>query len=138
MRLRTLLAPVILRWGIRGAICTSMLACMIVSSNGAIVERIDTRAAETGGSVTVSSPVKAHLVDGSTVLFREGVTVSKTAVVSRGKPGERFDVRLNPTGSVQTVALDSVVGMENFISRTNAGTSTILTLLATTGVILGT
>jgi hypothetical protein len=137
MRLRTLVGPVIVRWGVGGAIAGSMVACVIVASNGATAERVDTRAAESGGSVTVSSPVKAHLVDGSTVLFREGVTVSRTTVASRGKPGARFDVRLNPSGQVQTVALDSVVGMENFISRTNAGTSTILTVLATTGVVLG-
>lgn len=137
MRLSRLLGPVVLRWGVGGAISTSLVACVIISSSGARVERVDARAAESGEPVTVTSPVKAHLVDGSTVLFREGVTVSRTTVAARGKPGVRFDVRLNPGGPVTTIALDSVVGMENFISRTNTGASAILTLLANTGLVLG-
>ena len=137
MRLRTLFAPTLLRWGISGAICASTAACGIIVRNGVDVERIEKRAAE-AGPVIVSSPVKAHLVDGSTVLFRDGVVVSTTSVTARGKPGDRFDVRLNRTAVVHIVPLDSIVGMENFISRTNAGTSTVLTLLASAGVVIGT
>ena len=139
MRVRTLLGPIVVRWGITGAICTSMLACIIVSRGGVSVARIDKGAAQsTGDVVIVNSPVKAHLVDGSTVLFRDGVVISKTSVTSRGKLGDRFDVRLNPIDAVQTVPLDSIVGMENFISRTNAGTSSILTVLASAGAVIGT
>src|SRR4051812_46284470 len=97
MRLRDLVGPTLIRWGASGAICASMMACLIIAKSGVGVESIDKGAAQlTAADVVVSSPVKAHLVDGSTVLFRDGVIVSKTSVRSRGKPGDRFDVRLNP------------------------------------------
>lgn len=138
MRVRKLLGPTLVRWGIGGAICTSMVACVVISRSGVAVERMDKDVAQiTDRDVVVRSPVKAHLVDGSTILFRDGVVVSKTSVRSRGKPGDRFDVQLSPIPAVQTILLDSIVGMENFISRTNAGTSTILTVLATTGAVIG-
>jgi hypothetical protein len=138
MLVRKLLGPTLVRWGIGGAICTSMVACLVISRGGVAVERMDKDAAQlTDRDVVVRSPVKAHLVDGSTVLFRDGVVVSKTSVRTRGKPGERFDVRLSPIPAVQTILLDSIVGMENFISRTNIGTSTVLTVLATTGMVIG-
>jgi len=138
MRLRYLVGPTLVRWGISGVVCTSMMACLIIAKSGVGVESIDKGAAQmTAADVVVSSPVKAHLVDGSTVLFRDGVIVSKTSVRSRGKPGERFDVGLNRAPTVQIVPLDSIVGMENFISRTNTGMSTLLTVLANTGVVIG-
>jgi hypothetical protein len=136
MRLRTLFVPTLVRFGITGTICTAMMACLIVAKNGVTVDPINKNA---GAStpVVVTSPVKAHLVDGSTVLFRDGVIVSKTSVASRARPGDRFDVRLYPVAGVQTISLDSVVGMENFISRTNAGVSTMLTVLANAGLVVG-
>jgi hypothetical protein len=138
MRLRDLVGPTLVRWGVSGAICASMMACLIIAKSGVGVESIDKGAAQlTAADVVVSSPVKAHLVDGSTILFRDGVIVSKTSVRSRGKPGDRFDVRLNRAPTVQSVPLDSIVGMENFISRTNTGMSTLLTVLANTGVVIG-
>lgn len=59
----------------------------------------------------VRSSVKAHLTDGSTVLFPDGVTIEEARVAGAG---ERYDIRLSPVGSVSGVARDSVVAMERF------------------------
>ncbi|MYH48411.1 MAG: hypothetical protein F4151_02490 [Gammaproteobacteria bacterium] len=59
----------------------------------------------------IPSSVKAHLADGSTVLFPEGVTIEEARVTGNG---DRYDIRLSPVGSVSEIARDSVVALERF------------------------
>ena len=59
----------------------------------------------------IRSSVKAHLADGSTVLFPDGITIEDARVAGAG---ERYDIRLSPVGSVSGVARDSVIAMERF------------------------
>ena len=59
----------------------------------------------------IRSSVKAHLADGSTVLFPDGVTIEQARVTGSGN---RYDIRLSPVGSVSGVARDSVIAMERF------------------------
>lgn len=59
----------------------------------------------------IRSSVKAHLADGSTVLFPDGVTIEPEQVTG---DGDRYDIRLIPVGSVSGVARDSVVAIESF------------------------
>ena len=72
------------------------------------------------GPRVVRSPVKAHLLDGSTMLFSDGVTVGRDRVTGGGT---RYDIRLNPVGAVSGIALDSVLAMESFRTQTDAGRS---------------
>ena len=137
MRLRTLLAPTLIRGAIAGLLSASLVACLVVSRGNVDVEPVSTHVAQAGGRTVVESPVRAHLLDGSTVLFRDGVVVANGAVSTRDKPGERFDLYLVRTSAVTMVPLDSVVGMENFISRTNTGSSIVLSLLANAGIVVG-
>ena len=62
----------------------------------------------------VRSSVKAHLADGSTVLFPDGVTIEQERVTG---DGDRYDIRLVPVGHVSGVARDSVVAIESFDTR---------------------
>ena len=66
----------------------------------------------------VRSPVKAHLMDGSTILFSDGVTLDDSLVTGAGM---RYDIQLNPVGAVPGVALDSVVAMESFRTEQDLG-----------------
>jgi hypothetical protein len=59
----------------------------------------------------IRSSVKAHLADGSTVLFPDGVTIEQEQVTG---DGDRYDIRLSPVGAVSGVARDSVVAIEGF------------------------
>lgn len=68
------------------------------------------------GPRVVQSPVKAHLVDGSTIVFSDGVTIDNSLVAG---DGARYDIRLNPVGAVPGVALDSVLAMESFRTETD-------------------
>jgi len=86
--------------------------------------------------VSVTTPVKAHLVDGSTVVFLAGVTVDSAQV--RGA-GNRYSLTLRDSAAVTGIPLDSIVGMEAFDQRTNAGSSFMISVLATgvTGLGVG-
>src|SRR6266705_4600223 len=85
-------------------------------------------------SVAVTSPVKAHLADGSTVVFPMGVRFVSDTIWGLGM---RYDLTLRDSAPVQALALDSVVGMEAFRTHVDGATSTIVSLVATGGVILG-
>jgi len=81
----------------------------------------------------VANPVKAHLEDGSTVVYTDGVTVEGNAL--RG-PGDRYNVTLTDAERVFLVPLDDVVAMETY--RTDVGTieSVVVTTLATAGTVV--
>ena len=70
----------------------------------------------------VRSPVKAHLADGSTIVFAEGATISNSLVTGAGA---RYDIRLDPVDTVFGVALDSVLAMESFRTETDVGRSVL-------------
>lgn len=65
----------------------------------------------------IRSSVKAHLADGSTVLFPDGIAIEQERVTG---DGERYDIRLIPVGSVSGVARDSVIAIESFDTRIDA------------------
>ncbi len=79
-------------------------------------------------SLAIQTPVKAHLRDGSTVLYRRGVLLARDTL--RG-PGVRYGLRLSDSTAVSVVALDSVVAMESFRRATNGAPTAIVSTLAT-------
>src|SRR5881398_443832 len=79
-------------------------------------------------SLAIQTPVKAHLRNGSTVLYRTGVLLARDTL--RG-PGVRYGLRLSDSTAVSVVALDSVVAMESFRRATNGAPTAIVSTLAT-------
>ena len=86
--------------------------------------------AGTIGTVTIATPVKAHLVDGSTVLFRKGASIGHAAVEGRG---ERFPLIQTAAGSssVSIVPFDSIVGLETFEGKQLVAQSVVVSAAAT-------
>jgi hypothetical protein len=84
----------------------------------------------TADSVTVATPVKAHLLNGQTVVFPDGITLARDTV--RGT-GTRYDLRLQPAGPAATLPLDSVLGLEAYRTRVDAVPTALLTTLAVLG-----
>jgi hypothetical protein len=112
-----------LRFPLTGLLLLVLSACVV------LVRQVEVESVSPGASGTeVRSPVKAHLLDGSTIVYREGVTVGTDSVYGQGA---RYDLRLNPRGTVERLPLDSVVGMENFRAGINAPASALLTVGAT-------
>ncbi len=96
---------------IGGAIAVAVLTGVAVSCQSVAALRHEAVALDRAPRV-IESSVKAHLLDGSTVLFPDGVTITDDRVTGSG---ERYDIRLSPVGSVSTVARDSVIAVESFV-----------------------
>jgi len=76
--------------------------------------------------VWVDAPVRAHLADGSIVLFREGVTITHDRVSGYGIA---YSLGLADTSAVASLAMDDVLGLEAYHTDVNAP----LSLLASVG-----
>jgi hypothetical protein len=85
-------------------------SCAFGRTEPAVVQLRDT-------TIAVTTPVKAHLADGSVVVFARGARVNRTDIVG---PGIRFDPTLRDSASVDHVATDSVVGLESFSFQVDA------------------
>ena len=77
--------------------------------------------------VTVQSSVKAHLVDGSSIIYPNGVSLAGDNLIGYGS---RYAIGATTPTSISKMSLDSVVGMENFGTNVATGSSVMLTLLA--------
>ncbi len=86
-------------------------------------------------SVVIRTPVKAHLLDGITVTYPEGVTLARGYLWGHGN---RYSLTLVPMGAVEAVPLDSVLAMESFQVTVDAGKTIVVSTLATAGTLLAT
>lgn len=100
-----------------GALGTILLIGAGVSCRSVTVIRHEGVTFE-GFQQVLESPVKVHLVDGSTVLFPDGAVVDEEGITG---DGELYDIRLIPTGSVSRVARADVTSMERFRTDIDAG-----------------
>jgi len=107
-----------------------LTACII--SRGIHVDRV-ALPTTAGDTVVVRSAVKAHLIDGSTVLFRKGLEVSRDSAWGSGM---RYGLTLRDSAPVDKLPLDSVVGMESYRTEVNAGRTIVYSIGATVGAIV--
>ena len=116
----------------------SVLLALVLMIASCIVHRVDVVPVDVSAEtpIEISSPVKAHLYDGSTVVFPEGINVYDGKV--RGK-GERFNVALEDNKFIDEIALDEVAAMESFQTPVNAAATTAASTVGTAGwIALGT
>jgi hypothetical protein len=119
-------APVVKRF-----LFGALLGATAIFAAGCIFHRVQVQQIIPRDTVVVTSPVKAHLKDGSTVVYAKGVTVSGGTL--RGA-GVRFDLALKQSSNVDSIPLDSVVGMESFETRVNVAKTAIVTTLTIVGI----
>src|SRR4051794_12892192 len=91
------------------------LACVIQSAN---VRPLDPKNPPTN----VQSPVKAHLVDGSTVLYPRGVQLVGNVLVTGGN---RYKLGSSLPGPARQISPRSVVGVEAFDPHINVPRSAV-------------
>jgi hypothetical protein len=104
-------------------------ACFIYRN--IVVESVE-RPVAPGDSVVVRTPVKIHLIDGSTIVFRRGMRVQGN--VASGD-GVRYDLLLRDSTAVSRLTLDSVIGMESFRTEVDGGKTFLVSTLATVGTL---
>jgi hypothetical protein len=92
-------------------------------------------------SVLVTTPVKAHLLSGATVVYVDGIRVANGLVynASRRRPAFHYGLTLRDSMVAGSIPLDSVLGFETFRDSVNLPASIGLTLLgsAATAVAAG-
>jgi hypothetical protein len=111
------------------------LLLLVLALTAACVQRFQTMepAQVQADAGTVRTPVRAHLYDGSIVTFPQGARISGGVITGDGR-------RHHPTlgaSTVQSVQLDSVIGVETFATPVQAGTTALVTLVATAGALVG-
>lgn len=85
-------------------------------------------------AVTLTTPVKAHLVDGTTIVFRLGAEIADGML--RGQ-GVQYDLTLVEIGAVAEVALDRVLALETFEETTQKGLTVLASGAATALTVAG-
>jgi len=123
--MRRLARPVLLMWLLASA------ACIVAVRRGSIEEILP---GEVDSSRRVLSPMKAFLVDGSTVVYEHGGLVTPDSIAGVGM---RYTPGMTDTLRVEQMPLDSVVGIEAFQGGFNGGASLLATLGASALAILG-
>lgn len=116
---------------------SASLAALAISTAGCIVfHRVQVQQVVPQDSVVITSPVKAHLKDGATVVYSKGVSIS--GGILRGV-GTRYDLAVKWTKStnVDSIPLDSVVGMESFQTTVDQGKTAVVSTLVTAASVLG-
>ena len=80
--------------------------------------------------VVLTTPTRAHLADGTTVVYLSGVRVGHDTL--RGS-GTRYDLTGRRTGSVLALPTDSVAAIESLTTTTNTGATVGLSTLTVVG-----
>lgn len=111
-----------------------VLLCFML--NACIVHRLEITPIDTTAStpITVETPVKVHLFDGSTVVFEDGITVTDNTVSG---DGQRYDLTLNSSIRISAIPLDDVAAMESFQSPVSTGATTAASAGSTVGIVFG-
>lgn len=112
----------------RAVVPPLILAILSIPACVILVGKAEVASVDTSTPVTLTTPVKAHLRDGSTILYRRGVTVAAESLTG---PGTRYGLTLADSASVTSVAIADVAGMESFRRVNNAASSMTLSVLGT-------
>jgi hypothetical protein len=113
-------------------VCASIL---LLIGNCAIYNPMSVRPLSPAQPVQVKTPVKAHLADGSTVIFYDGATVANGKIAGKGT---RYDIRLQTVGTVDELPLADVAAFETFEESMNRSATVLATSATSIGVVLGT
>lgn len=96
------------------------------------VRRIDIEPVDPSGDpvmpVVVESPVKVHLLDGSTVMFPKGMAVHDGRVTGHGF---EYDLTLENATPVTWIDLEDVAAMESYQDAVNTGATVAATTVTT-------
>ncbi|HEY2805804.1 MAG TPA: hypothetical protein VGI92_08100 [Gemmatimonadales bacterium] len=87
--------------------------------------------------VHVDAPVRAHMVDGTTVVFRHGVEVTTDSLIALSA-GVRFGLTLAESSAVRSVPMASVLGLETYRDEVDPTSTFVVSTLATAAFIGGT
>lgn len=113
-----------------------LAALVLVLAAGCIFNHVAVQpVARSSDSLTVNTPVKAHLLDGSVVVYAGGVTVARDTLWGRGG---RYGLDLGYRDTVVRMPLDSVLAMESYRTAVNGPLTFVVSTVAAAATTLGT
>ncbi len=114
----------------RRALALALLVSLALPGPGCVFRRVEVEPVVAREGVVIQTPVKAHLKDGSTVVYERGARVAGGALIGAGR---RFDLALAPQGEVRELPLSEVLALESF----RGAVETTESALGTLGVVAG-
>lgn len=99
---------------------------LVALTNACVATRLNHESVPLTGPLEIRSNAKAHLLDGSTIVYPDGVTIENGQVAG---PGIRYDIGVNLVGTVSGIALDSIGAMESFGTSLDVGRTVVLNTL---------
>lgn len=112
------------RYAFPVALAVTLISCVRFTKVG--LREMDV--SSTAPPVLVSSPMKAHLKDGATVVFPRGAAISRGGITGSGTRYGLFPVT---TQAVLAIPLDSVVGVETYETKTQMVPTVLVSAVAT-------
>ena len=85
-----------------------------------------------GAPIAITTPVKAHLNDGSTVVFASGINVSENTI--RGD-GILYDLTLENSREVTEISVDDVAAMESYQTPVSTGATAVASTASTAAYV---
>lgn len=116
---------------VRGA----LLVVFAISGAGCVFHRVEVHPVKPADQTRIVGPVKAHLRDGSTVVYAPGVSIIVTGQTLRGT-GVRYNYALTETTRVESVPFEMVVGMERFETEVNRPATIAASIAASYAAIM--
>jgi hypothetical protein len=119
-----------------------LLSVLYAGTTACVIRKaVEIEKVEPAPEVTVETSVRAHLSDGSIIVYPNGVSVSEHEIVG---VGNRYDIRLQsmgvgfqgPQGWMNRVPLDSVLGMESYSGGVDAAWTAASTAAAGVSLVL--
>lgn len=114
---------------------TIAVAAALLSAGACVFRSVETRDLPKTVPTVVSTPVKVHLLDGSTVIYAAGAEIGNGRISGGG--GVRHDIA-GRSATALSVPLDSVVGVETFKDKINMPATVLGSATALAAGVMGT
>lgn len=113
---------------------TVVITGVLLSAGACVHRSVEMQELPKTAPANVASPVKAHMIDGSTVVYAAGAQIGNGRISGVG--GVRHDIN-GVAKPITSVSLDSVVGVETYREKVNVPATVLASTLAATGVVFG-
>lgn len=121
-------------WVLRSIAIAAIAGCTVYNTPSVTDNPLPART----DSVYVDAPVKAHLTDGSTVVYSGTILIARDTIRTlETGTAMRYGLTLADSAPADALPLDSVVGMEIYENSVNGPASVMMTLLGIAGTTVG-
>ena len=115
-------------------ILRTLTAIVALSAGACFFHTVQVDPLEPAEGIHVTTRARAHLADGTTIIYPQGFTVRGRVIQG---VGTRYGLRLAPSGTTREISLDSIVGIESYTQSVDLAPTILVSALATASAALG-